>query len=101
MHDAAVLQIELNDLEHRVGRVSRLQGVAQGIRQIVHKRRAEALGMQLPGLALLVIVVMGALTFLFIQLTWKPDRTSALLMLPYMAWVTFAGLINLAIWWMN
>ncbi len=58
-------------------------------------------GMQLPGLALLVIVVMGALTFLFIQLTWKPDRTSALVMLPYMAWVTFAGLINLAIWWMN
>ena len=45
VHDAAVLQIELNDLEHRIGHVVRPQGVAQGIRQIVHKRRAEALGM--------------------------------------------------------
>ena len=58
-------------------------------------------GLQTPGLALLVIVVMGALTFLFMQLTWKPDRTSALLMLPYFAWVSFAGLLNLSIWWMN
>lgn len=58
-------------------------------------------GLQMPGLALLVIIVMGALTFLFIQLTWKPDRASALLMAPYFAWVSFAGLLNLAIWWMN
>lgn len=58
-------------------------------------------GFQMPGLALLIIIVMGALTFLFIQLTWKPDRLSALLMIPYFAWVSFAGLLNLAIWWLN
>lgn len=58
-------------------------------------------GMQMPGLALLVILVMGALTVMFIRLTWTPDRASALLMIPYLAWVAFAGLINIAIWWMN
>jgi len=58
-------------------------------------------GMQLPSLALLVIIVMGVLTFLFIRLTWQPDRSAAMLMVPYLAWVTFAGLINVAIWWMN
>lgn len=58
-------------------------------------------GLQAPGLALIVIIFMGSLTFLFIQLTYKPDRTSSLVMMPYMAWVTFAGLVNLSIWWMN
>ena len=42
-------------------------------------------GLQAPGIALIIIVFMGSLTFLFIQLTFKPDRTSSLLMMPYMA----------------
>ena len=45
--------------------------------------------------------VMLALIVLFIRLTWNPDRVSALLFLPYAAWVSFAGLLNLAIWWLN
>lgn len=57
--------------------------------------------MQRPGLALIVVLAMGALTALFIARTWTADRASALLMAPYMAWVGFAGLLNLAIWWMN
>lgn len=58
-------------------------------------------GLQMMGLALIIIIVMGALTFLFIQLTWRPDRIAALLMLPYFLWVTFAGLLNLSLWWIN
>jgi tryptophan-rich sensory protein len=58
-------------------------------------------GMHTTGLALLVLTVMLALIVLFIQLTWKPDRISALLFVPYACWVTFAGLLNLSIWWLN
>ena len=58
-------------------------------------------GLHLPGLALLLLAVMLALIVLFIRLTWSPDRVSALLFLPYAAWVSFAGLLNLAIWWLN
>ena len=58
-------------------------------------------GLQRPGLALIIVLAMGALTALFIARTWTADRASALLMAPYMAWVGFAGLLNLAIWWMN
>ncbi|WP_306119240.1 MULTISPECIES: TspO/MBR family protein [unclassified Roseitalea] len=58
-------------------------------------------GMQLPGLALLVIAAMITLTVTFIALTWTADRISAWLMTPYLAWIVFAGILNLAIWWMN
>ena len=58
-------------------------------------------GMQQPGLALLVIAVLFALIVLFIRLTWNHDRTSAMLFLPYLAWVAFASLLNLSIWWLN
>ena len=58
-------------------------------------------GMHATGLALLVLAVMLALIVLFIQLTWKPDRVSALLFVPYACWVAFAGLLNLSIWWLN
>lgn len=58
-------------------------------------------GLQQPGLALIVIAFMAVLTALFIRQTYSSDRPSALLMMPYLAWVGFAGLLNFAIWWMN
>lgn len=58
-------------------------------------------GMQNMGLALIIIGCMVALTVLFIILTAKADRTSALLMTPYLAWISFAGLLNATLWWMN
>ena len=36
-----------------------------------------------------------------ITMAWSRDRPSALLFLPYAAWVSFAGLLNGAIWWLN
>ena len=47
--------------------------------------------------AFAVIAAMLVLIVLFIANRWNRDRTAALLFVPYAAWVTFAGLLNLSI----
>jgi tryptophan-rich sensory protein len=58
-------------------------------------------GMQRPGLALFVIAPMLITALLFIALRWGRDTVSAVLFLPYAAWVAFATLLNAAIWHLN
>ena len=41
------------------------------------------------------------LIVLFIQRSWNKDRISALLFLPYLAWVSFATLLNLSLFILN
>jgi tryptophan-rich sensory protein len=53
------------------------------------------------GFAVIIIASMIGLTVLFVRLTWDHDRASALLMLPYLAWISFAGLLNGSLWWLN
>ncbi|MFV2020261.1 TspO/MBR family protein [Micromonospora sp. LOL_023] len=53
------------------------------------------------GLAFVDIVVLWLLIALTSALFWRASRPAALLMLPYWAWVTFAGALNLAIWRLN
>jgi benzodiazapine receptor len=53
--------------------------------------------LQMPAAALLVIVALLAVIILFIRLTWTPDRISAALFIPYLAWVSFATLLNASI----
>jgi benzodiazapine receptor len=48
--------------------------------------------MMLPGLV--VILLLWATIVAFIAITWKTDRLSAALFLPYLAWVSFASLLN-------
>lgn len=57
--------------------------------------------LQRPDLALVILVAMLLAILSFIALAWNRDRPSALLFLPYAAWVSFAGLLNGAIWWLN
>lgn len=52
-------------------------------------------------LALAVIVALLATIAGFIALAWRVDRPAALLFVPYAAWVSFATLLNAAIWWLN
>ena len=45
--------------------------------------------------ALFVSLLATAIAF------WRADRTAGLMLLPYLAWVGFAGLLNLEIWRLN
>jgi translocator protein len=54
-------------------------------------------GAEMPGAALLVILVLLALVIAFIINRWPADRISAYLFLPYAAWVGFAAILNASI----
>lgn len=53
------------------------------------------------GLAFAIILLMLAVILMFIRAAWRPDRTAALLFVPYAAWVAFASLLNGAILALN
>lgn len=53
--------------------------------------------LQLPWLALVVIVALWATIVLFIRGTWRWDRRSAVAFVPYLAWASFATVLNLSI----
>ncbi|RUT71161.1 tryptophan-rich sensory protein [Flavobacterium cupreum] len=58
-------------------------------------------GLKNPMLALIEI----ALLWLMIYETYlkfvKINKTAGYLLIPYMAWVSFAGILNASIWWLN
>ncbi|MBL4918062.1 TspO/MBR family protein [Szabonella alba] len=58
-------------------------------------------GMQMPLAALAVIAVLWSLILAFILREWRADRISALLFLPYLAWVSLATALNAAIVLLN
>ncbi len=58
-------------------------------------------GLQNPRVAMFELVFLWISIAAFIVLAWKPVRRAAYLFIPYLAWVTFAGMLNLAIWQMN
>ncbi len=58
-------------------------------------------GMRAPGAALAVIVVLWAFIAATIASSWRVDRAAGGLLVPYLAWVTFATALNAAIWRIN
>lgn len=58
-------------------------------------------GLKRLGLALVVIVILWALIYYLIQLFGKVDKLAAKLLYPYLAWVSFAMLLNFSIWLAN
>ena len=58
-------------------------------------------GLQQPGLALAVIVALVGAIVATIARSWSVDRAAATMLMPYMAWVSFATALNAAIWWLN
>lgn len=58
-------------------------------------------GLRSPAAALADITLLW-LTLLFtVRAFWRADRAAAVLLVPYLAWTTFAFALNFAIWWMN
>ena len=53
------------------------------------------------GLALVVIALMLALIIAFVAISWKRDRLSAWLFVPYVAWVAFASTLNTSLFILN
>ncbi len=58
-------------------------------------------GLRMPPVALVVILALLALIIAFIRNRWNADRIAALLFLPYLAWVSFATLLNASIVYLN
>lgn len=58
-------------------------------------------GMQSPGLALLVIAFLWALILITIIRFYAIKKMAAYLLIPYLLWVSFASILNFAIWQLN
>ena len=58
-------------------------------------------GARMPGLALAEIALLWISIALTIVLFWRIDRLAGALLAPYLAWVSFAALLNAAIWRLN
>lgn len=58
-------------------------------------------GLELPGLALIDIALLWVMIATTIIVFREYSRTAALLLVPYIAWVTFATALNFAIWRLN
>jgi len=53
------------------------------------------------GLALLDILLLDVAVAVTIAAFWKVHRTAALMMLPYLAWILFATVLNYSVWSLN
>lgn len=53
------------------------------------------------GFALAEIVLLLAVIALLVVLAWPVDRWAAILLLPYVLWVSFATVLNASIWSLN
>jgi tryptophan-rich sensory protein len=58
-------------------------------------------GLKAPGAALAAIGILWALILALIVWWWRLERVSGALLIPYLAWVSFAAALNAAIWRLN
>jgi tryptophan-rich sensory protein len=58
-------------------------------------------GLRSPLLGLIGIVGLWATIAWASAGFWRVSRTAGVLLAPYLAWVTFAGALNAALWWLN
>lgn len=58
-------------------------------------------GWHLGGLALMELVLLWLLIGATVMAFWRVRPLAAILLLPYWAWVTFAGFLNHAVWRLN
>ena len=58
-------------------------------------------GLQSPGAAAVEIILLWAAILATLLAFWKRSNLAGALLVPYLAWVSFAALLNVAIWRMN
>ncbi len=58
-------------------------------------------GLQAPGIALAGIVLLWLAILATLLSAWRVSRLAAWLLVPYLAWVSFASVLNAAIWTLN
>lgn len=58
-------------------------------------------GLRQPGMAMGELVFLWASIAMTMVMFWKRDRLAGALLVPYLAWTTFAGVLNFVIWRMN
>jgi tryptophan-rich sensory protein len=58
-------------------------------------------GLRSPGLAFAEVVIFWAMLVVMLRGFWRADRIAAALWAPYVAWVSFATVLNGTIWWLN
>jgi tryptophan-rich sensory protein len=58
-------------------------------------------GLRSPLLGLLELSLFWPVLVMTVRSFWGVSRLGGLLMLPYLAWVSFAWFLNASIWWMN
>lgn len=58
-------------------------------------------GLKQPGAALIIILAMWCAIAGTIASFWPRSRAAAYMLLPYLAWVTFASALNFKIWQLN
>ena len=58
-------------------------------------------GLHNPLLALVEIILLWLMIYETYNLFKKIDKVTGFLLLPYLAWVSFATILNASIWWLN
>lgn len=89
-------------LWRRGGPASRLALTAWGVQLLLNLVWSFLFfGGRMIGAALVEIVVLLAAIAATIVLAWRVERAAAWLLVPYLAWVSFATLLNAALWRLN
>lgn len=86
-------------LEHRTVRVALGLFVAQFVLNVLWS--PAFFGLESPALGLVIIVPLWVAIVLTMLASRRVDSRAALLLLPYLAWVSFATVLNYAIWTLN
>jgi tryptophan-rich sensory protein len=58
-------------------------------------------GLHAPGWALVEIIALGFAIIATTVLFWRVVPAAGMLLLPYLAWVSFATVLNASLWWLN
>lgn len=58
-------------------------------------------GLRNPLAGLVDIVLLWGVLLALTRVSWREDRVSGVLLVPYFLWVSFATYLNFALWWLN